>query len=81
LEPDFAASLKKGVDAAILTEKQAKSALKQEVETVFAKGLETGLEAANVNADRLLESGVQANIVSKDEAALVDASIQSDVDV
>ena len=80
-EPDFAAGLKKGVEAGVLTDKQAKSALKQQVEAVYSQGLETGLEAANTGAERLLESGVTAQVVSKEEAASVDESIQPDVDV
>jgi hypothetical protein len=80
-EPDFAAGLKRGVEAGILTEKLAKAALTAEVQHAYVQGLETGIEAADANTAKLLDSAVQNQVVSKEEATLVDESFSLDVDV
>lgn len=80
-EPDFALSLKRGVDSGILTERQAKQAIKKQVHAAYVEGLKIGLQAADAAGMAALESGVQSQLVNEAEATFIASSIRPEVEI
>jgi hypothetical protein len=78
-ESDFSAGLKKGIEAGILKEDQAKSVFTEEVEASYTEGLKIGLDEANVRIQNLFDSAVKSELITKGEVDSIEESLQPDV--
>jgi hypothetical protein len=79
-EPDFAAGLRAGVDAQILTPEYAKAELGHHAQTTYIQGLQTGLESSNQSLETILNSGIDHQIVTAEEARQIDEGFMLDVE-
>ncbi len=78
---NFAANLKKGVEAGFLKPNQAKEALEAKAQTLYVEGLETGIQQAEKEVRKLLKSAVKQKLVNEDGANAINSRIQPEVEL
>ncbi len=80
-EPQFINRLVDGLNIGILTEAQAKNAVALQADTSYRKGLETGINAARREVEKVLSGAVDGEIITEEESELISNQIQPTIEM